>query len=348
MKFNFKYRIKYKYSLISAKPNLVYKPESNIYYDAILCYGPYEANYLKVYSKTELIGNLKYLNFEKKPNIINTDKKILLYLPTYGDVSSIDSILESLNKLKEKYYIITKFHHGTSFLKSENERIIELKQLVDEYYDHKTELVELLSNVDVVLSDNSGSIFEAIYAKVPVAIYSTDINKNKLKNFDTVQYKLVQEGYIPYSNNAYEIENILDQSLSETCIQKQNELRKSLFYLPEDPLNSFIKVIEKYLNDNINHDYKNLHDILIEDYNTKAITINHTQSALLNYENETIKLKDNIEKYKKELSEKNLLISIYEKTLANKNLIISYYEKGKLYKISKKIYKLYYKLNNKE
>lgn len=140
-KFNYTYRLKYKYSLLSAKPNLVYNPENNLYYDAILSFGPYEASYLKAYSNIEMMGNLKYVNLEKldKPS---TNKKILLYLPTYGNSSSIDTILEELEKLKEKYYIIVKFHHGTSFLQTEENRITQLKKIADESYDHNIELAQ--------------------------------------------------------------------------------------------------------------------------------------------------------------------------------------------------------------
>ena len=107
-----KYRIKYKYSLLTAKPNLVYKPENNICYDAILCYGMYEANFLKVFSNVELIGNLKYLNLKPltKPS---TNKPILLYLPTYGDVSSIRNITSQLEKYtkntRQKFIKLNKF-----------------------------------------------------------------------------------------------------------------------------------------------------------------------------------------------------------------------------------------------
>ena len=194
LKFNFEYRLKYKYSLLSAKPNLVYKPESNICYDAILCFSKYDADFLNVYAKTELIGNLKYLNFKKKS--FNSAKPVLLYLPTYGNVSSIDLITAQLEKLKSKYYLITKLHHGTSSLKNETERIEKLKSISNECYNHTTELVKLLEKADVVLSDNSGAIFETLYAKVPLAIFSDDINKNKLGNLDTTQFKLVKKNYI--------------------------------------------------------------------------------------------------------------------------------------------------------
>lgn len=367
LKFKYEYRIKYKYSLLSAKPNLVYKPESNIYYDCILCFSKYDANFLKAYSNTELIGNLKYIDYKKEK--LNVGKPVLLYLPTYGEESSIDSIVDELKLLKEEYYIITKFHHGTTCLKDEADRIQQLKKVSDECYNHTTELVELLSKVDVVLSDNSGSIFETLYAKVPLAIYSKDINRNKLGNLDTIQFNLVREGYIPYTNNVDEISNKLKEALSDEYISKQNKLSDELFYRPKEPVKEFANIIEKFLNDNIDVNYKCIHDILIKDYNEKSKNMNEMQ-GLLN-ENNILKqeLKDKLkEQHSKEQDLKNMIedknseinnlkeinrsneqsIKNYEVEIESKNRIIGYYENGKLYKICKKIYKLYYKMLRKE
>ena len=331
IKINYTYRIKYKYSLLSAKPDLVYVPGHNLYYDAILCYGKYEANFLKVYSNTEIIGNLKYINLNKldKPK---TDKPILLYLPTYGDVSSIDSITEQLNKIKDNYYIITKLHHGTSFLQEEKERIDKLKDISDECYDHKIELAELLQKVDVVLSDNSGAVFETIYAKVPLAIYSENINKNKLGNFDTTQYKLIKENYIPYTNEPEKIPQIIIKALSNEYIEKQSKISDDLFYRPEDPVGCFVNIIEKYLQNEIDVDYKNIHDILVNDYENKINEINDLTTKNLE-----------ISKLNNELNDSKQEIQNLKNEIEEKNKIIGYYENGKLYKASKSIYNFYHK-----
>lgn len=338
-KFNYTYRIKFKYSLLSAKPNLVYTPEANIIYDAILCFSKYDAEFLKVYSNTELIGNLKYLNYEKQYNK-NTTKPTLLYLPTYGEVSSIDDICSQLKKLKSKYYIITKLHHGTSFLKNEDNRISLLEELSDECYDHATPLIELLSKADVVLSDNSGAIFESLYAKVPLAICSKNINANKLENFDTIQYKLVQDGIIPFSETPSEIENILEKALSDEYKNKQLSILNELFYYPEEPISHFVKIIEKYLKDNINLEYKKFHDILIKNFLNKDLLINKLNTELIDKEN-----KINI--INTEICDKNTLINNlntdilkYQSDLLQAQKALQYYENGKLYKLCKKIYKI--------
>lgn len=328
-KFNFQYRLKYKYAPIAAKPNLTCNPENNIFYDAIFCYGSYEANYLKAYSNTYIIGNLKYMDFHRAP-VFRKNKPVLLYLPTYGPSSSIDNIIDSLKLLKNDYYIVTKFHHGTSYLHYEKTRIEKLKCISDEYYDHSTQLIDLLAKAHVVLSDNSGSIFESLYAGVPVAIFSDNLNDNKLENFNTTQFEIVSKGYIPYTNNTSEISKILKEAISEEYIRKQETLKEVLFHDSQNPVKDFIEVIELYMNDNIDTKYKAIHDILIKNYQDKINLINNLNTIITEKNKELEALKTNS-----------------EKILSQKDKIISYYENGKLYKLSNKFYRTYHKLIGK-
>ena len=360
--FNFKYvyRIKYKYGPLSVKPNPVYKPEWNLCYDGIFCFGNYEAELLNIYSQTHIIDNLKYINFKKIKS--NKEKPVVLYLPTYGDVSSIDYIINSIDELKEKYTFITKLHHGTSFLKDEKNRVNILKKISDECYDQNTELVELLKNIDVVLSDNSGSIFEAIYAQVPVAIFSNDINSNKLGDFNTTQFELVNQGFIPFTNKPNDIKKILKEALSLEYINKQKELRKLLFSISDKPEERFITIIKKYLNDDVNNRNKQLHDFFKNDYFHKEKTCklmkdeiekNRIQikelESILESKNITLKnLKNELNINNSELIIKKNEILVKNKELEKKDKIIYNYENGKLYNIAKKAYKVYFKFTRKD
>lgn len=335
-KFNFQYRIKYKYAPIAAKPNLTCNPENNIYYDAILCYGPYDADYLKVYANTYIIGNLKYINYTRNATLQH-NKPVLLYLPTYGTSSSIDDVIDALKALQKDYYIITKFHHGTSYLQDEKNRIEKIKSISNEYYDHSTQLIDLLAKTHVVLSDNSGAIFESLYASVPVAVFTDDLNKNKLGSFDTTQYEIVHKDFIPFTSNPSEISKILEKAMSEKYIEKQKRLKDILFYNSSNPVEDFANVIESYLNDNINLKYKALHDILIEDYSGKINLINNLYSQIQN-------LNQNLDNMQ---TVYNQNISDLKKDITQKDKILSYYENGKLYKLANSIYKKYHKLIGK-
>ena len=366
-KISFEYRIKYKYSLLSAKPNPVYKTDNNIYYDLILCHSNYDADFLSVYSKTAVIDTLKYIDFKKNKKAV-TNRKTLLYLPTYGDVSSIDNMIEELKKLKKNYYIIVKMHHGTTSFDSEKNRVEKLKKIADECYDHTTELSILLSKADAVLSDNSGAIFEAIYTKTPIALFASDINNRNLENFDTTQYKLYKKGYILWTNKVDEISSVLKMCMTNEYIKKISKLSDELFYKSKDPVREFVKIIQDYLNDNIDIDYKKMHDILLKEYIDSKNLINslnednsNYQQRITAYEEENKKylninsnlieekeklLNENsnlIEEKEKILNENSNLMEEKEKILNEKELLnkqLDYYKNGKLYKICNKIYSI--------
>lgn len=319
-KFHYKYRLKYKYGALCAKPSVVYHAKDYICYDGLLCNGPYEAGYLKTFAQTFIVGNMKYFNFHKKKE--EHGKPVLLYLPTYGRFSSLKEVAGKIESLKEKYYIIIKYHHGVL---AEHENIYETDQKCDEWYDHKTELTTLLERADIVLSDNSGSIFEAIYADVPVAIFSSEINES-LAEFYTTQYDLVQKGIIPYTDNVEYLSDILEKALSDEYIKKQEKVRAEYFYIPEDQVVDFMSVINKFMKDEINIRYKQLHDIFSRDYMGKKVLADKFPY---------------IEQEAKNAHEKFLKCCMEKEECERK---LSFYENGKLYRLMKKVYSISFKI----
>lgn len=307
-----KYNIRYRYGPISAKPNKVLNVNQMIRYDCILCSGPYEARMLNPFASTEVVADLKYMDFKKRKLKEAKNKKVLLYLPTFGEESSIDLILDELQKLKKDYYIIAKTHHGTSFLKEESERPNKLKLVVDQCYDLHKELKDLLEVADVVLSDNSASIFEAMLNNVPVAIFSNDINQNKLGEINTVQYDLYKGGILPYTNNVKNIGKILKEVLSDNIIDKQNNWAKENFVYSKDPVKDFVNIIGKYYNEEID----------MQDY----------------------LFRKNIKDY---IEEKDNYIDYMWKAYKYQEALLNEYREGKLYKIASKLYKIKSRRNDK-
>ena len=326
------YRIKFPYGLITAKPNPCLQPDWNIYYDAILCHSKYEASYFKVFSNPIVIGSLKYKSIKSNSN---NEKQTLLYLPTYGELSSIDELINTLHELKSKYYIIVKFHHGTSFLNNEKNRLDNLKNVVDEWYDLNTNLSDLFTKSDVVLSDNSSATFEALYNNIPVAIFSNNINK-KLGDFNTLQHDLVESNILPYTNQTKNIPEILSLACSDEYRKKQNNIKEQLFYISDKAESEFLEAIKNYLNDNINLKYKQLHDVLVNDYILKNNLIKD-----INKKNEL--LSNKISKQEQEymnLQNNNLdlqnLTNFLKSQIEAQNKILSEYDNGKLYRVAKK------------
>lgn len=318
-----KYRMKYHYSLLSAKPSVVYLPDNYIVYDAILCTSEFDASYLSAYGKTHIIGNLKDLNFKRKKH---GGKPNLLYLPTYGKGSSIDNFPNNLGELKDKYNVIVKIHHGTKFLKDENYRIQKIKECCDELYDSDKPLYELMEVADIVLTDMSGSLYDALYLGIPVAIFAEDINVFKIGDFNTIQHQLVNEKIVPYTNDPSKIRNIITEAISKH--QHDIQLKWSQRYLNgvKNPVENFVNTITNYLNDDINERYFQLHCVLRESFINKDKEINSLNSLNL------------------QLTESNIELYQEQKKLEEK---INFYETSRLHKLVDKIYEIKNKISKR-
>lgn len=314
--FNYEYRLKYKYSIISAKPNLTYKMSENYVYDAILCYSTYEADLLSGYTKTFVVGKPMYHDF-KKSNKEN-DKPVLLYLPTYGKFDSISNISNGMKLLKKNFKVITKLHHGTNYFNYESNKRNILKEMFDECYDSSIQLSELLKKADVVLTDNSGSIFEALYNKIPVAIFSKSLDECSFGNIKSYQKQLVDNGLIPYTDDENKIIDIVKNALNKQYVDKQSKISDEIFPMKgKKGLNCFVDSLKYFLEDKHDIEKKELHNYIVECYNELALK-NDKNEIMIN-----------------EINEKNRYLSCYCDELKE---IVNDYEKGKLYKISKKIY----------
>lgn len=347
--FNYKYRIKYKYAAISAKPKYTYGIEENILYDAILCYSTYEEELLNVFYKTYIVGRLPYQNFKKENT--NNKKKTILYLPTYGDFNSIDELASQLEKLSKKYRIIAKEHHGTNYLFSENNKSKKLQNIIANFYDSSYPLSKLLAISDVVITDNSGSIFEAIYAKTPVCIYSKDIKECNFNDLESYQYQLVKDGIIPYTNKKEEIETIINNALSKKIINKQTKQSKALFPINySDSLKSFTNIIDLFIKED-SPLLKNR--IILHSELRKYIQKKDESISLLNNENKVLEeklqkanaRKDELYKVKENQNNENNHLKNQITSLNNE---LNEYKNGKLYKISTKIYSFKSKLRRKK
>ena len=99
-----------------------------------------------VFSKTKereklvIMGSPKYIEFFNYPPTreqvmeelgIKTDKKILLYYPTWDEDSSIQSFAESIKVLRSEYFIVAKAHHCTFRLDEKKADLDMLKEISD-------------------------------------------------------------------------------------------------------------------------------------------------------------------------------------------------------------------------
>lgn len=294
-RLNYVYHIRYPYGAFSAKPNPTYLPECKIDYDAIFSFNKYET-FLNAYGP--IIYPLPYWRYHNfKRQATNNKKPTLLLLPTFGtDVSFIKHFTtKTMEDIKQHFHIIAKAHHAVHFGIDGEESLEILENLSDEFYDSSVAIDTLLSKANVVLSDNSGAIFEAICAGVPIAIFTDDPNARHLNKLNTMQYELVQEKVIPQAKKPNEILPILLNI--KKYAKKQAETKEKLFICDyKNPYKDFLDIINHYLEIDENTDKRKiLHDILLEKLSEQELRIKKLEQEIIKKDEISANLTKHIE-----------------------------------------------------
>lgn len=213
----------------------------NIYYDAILCYGDYDYQNLNIFNNCFKIGNPKFDNWflNKLPNKkvitarfdIDKNKETILYAPTYGELSSIDVWIKEIKRLEEIYNVIIKLHHGTSYLTSELKRRQYITSNFRNVVTDNVDLLEILKISDILISDNSGVIFDGILSEKKVLLLNTEINL--LMEGDSSPEQRIRKDIININHDSkHDLMKILKD--------------KKIFHIQNEKLETLISKLYKY------------------------------------------------------------------------------------------------------
>ena len=161
--------------------------------DVNFVYGAYAYNKISYFSPAEIVGCPRYDNWYCEEfhqnakaifqNVINPLKKTILYAPSWGELSSFSLYINEIAKLSSTYNILIKLHHNTILL---SDKITQYEKIYPNlhFFYEKDDLLSLLSVSDMVISDYSGAIFDAIFCKKILVLLSIpDIQNEKLDKF---------------------------------------------------------------------------------------------------------------------------------------------------------------------
>lgn len=300
-----KYYVKYSYGPThTVKPSSTHQPQRLNRYHGYFLHSRRDTEIFSVFSKTYLLPDLKYVGYKK---IAKSDsKQTILFLPSWEGQGSLDWIVVAAKQLKKDYTIIVKLHpygdFGSEVPESTRQMKEEIRKNADEYYDGEASLKDLLGRSDLVVSDISGAVFDALYVGVPIAMYSKDIYKFDLPGIKSACAQYVEEGYISLSKTASTLVKEVPNALSKQYIHKQQDLARRVFRqdFTSQAVDSWMKVIQLYLNDETNQEYVAMHNIM--------------SSEFWYYKNEVERLKSDVQsrddKIKTLSSEINSLLSI--------------------------------------
>ncbi len=198
------------------------------------------------YPKHMKICEVRYLdNKNIDTNFLNVENKpILMYFPTWNSASSIQWYADEINKLKEKYFVISKAHHCTYRLESEKENMETLKRISDivlaeNFEFEKASLLGKVAICDAV----SGAATEVPFINEDVhliLLYSPLKEKNK--------FKTIINGFAVCVSKPSELEDAVYMDMDKISLIKKKRkklLLKAYGNNEKSELNELIKVLKK-------------------------------------------------------------------------------------------------------
>jgi len=224
-------------------------------FDLILAYGSYDHKHFSLYTQSEIVGNPKFddwFNNEFDEELLNTlknklnqNKKTVLYLPTHSDLCSIDDLASQIKKITKDYNVIVKLHYYTP--REEPERVKKLQHPNIILLKDDADLLTLLKMSDVVLSDNSSAIFDAILADKPLVV--TDFLSKEFLDVEHKRIKQLRRGWAGALTYSGSIEQKIKKEGLVISFKKPKELDSAIEKALQDPI--FYKEARKKLRDEL-------------------------------------------------------------------------------------------------
>lgn len=162
--------------------------------DLNLMQGPYSHNLVTGFCNSRAVGNPRYdrLPSPTAPRGESASEKSapgkksakapikVLYLPTYGELSSLPVFIEALAEFDESFDVTVKIHHASEFSDIE---IVEVLRSLPQITLHTGyhDALDLIVEADVVVSDYSGAIFDAFYADKPLVLIQPEVTQTKIR-----------------------------------------------------------------------------------------------------------------------------------------------------------------------
>jgi tetratricopeptide (TPR) repeat protein len=205
-------------------------------YETILCWGPYQAGGLAKYANPRL-AQVGYPRFdslfwpmEERADSVrffggDPARPTVVWLPTWGDLSSIDAWAESVGKLRSDFNLIVKVHPLTGSQEPARMKRLEAAG-IEAVADPILNNVRLFRAADFVLADYGGSPFGALYADRDLILLNVPgAAGNPLTGAESIDLTIRQW---LFSVNPEEPELLPAYLTSPSLRQDQHEIRERL------------------------------------------------------------------------------------------------------------------------
>lgn len=172
--------------------------------------------------KTDLLCDESYKSgivehiYQKYPCLKNTDKKIIVYAPTFrkGENNLKEHVQKLIDHVDFQRYIFVLKRHPLTHFQIDDMRIID-----DSFFTS----LEFFYLADYIITDYSAVIFEATLLKKPIYFYAFDYSSYNQKRAFYIDYLTMMPG--PIYDDSKELIKAIDENIyDETKLQKFTEL----------------------------------------------------------------------------------------------------------------------------
>lgn len=208
--------------------------------DANLAYGPYSAKKLSLYGPVFDIGNPRLdaaINQDLDNDSLFTlrdrlcaQKPTILYCPTWGKLSSINLFMSHISSIANDFNVIVSLHHNTILReKSSLPKNVNLDPLlpVDD------PMLYYLISSDIVVTDYSGTMFDAIALDKPVILFRPSDDPIGVENLTEESIEIRQSQMIgPIVRDSAALKDTIYQMLDgslDSFRSKNNVIREMCF-----------------------------------------------------------------------------------------------------------------------
>lgn len=147
--------------------------------DLCLTFGNYATRKLAPYAPCLTIGNPRYAEWHtpefqqaaaaKYAPQLDPNKPTLLYAPTWGATSSLEPYAAALAGLCERYNVICQLHPRSEA----GPQLAAVRQAFTWVCTGREDIAELLAVAQVLITDASGAMFDAVFCRKPVILLET-------------------------------------------------------------------------------------------------------------------------------------------------------------------------------
>ena len=221
--------------------------------DAICAYGDYAVERFSKHAPSFAIGNPLMDDWQRSGFVdearavlpaLDANRPVLLYAPTWGELSSLPAWGASVVQLADHYTVLIKAHHNSV-------RDGQMREVASHPHVHDVsayDLMQALAVSDVLLSDYSGAIFDAIMCDRPVVLLDVpEIEAQFGKKLDGQSLEMAQRDALGLrADDPAELAGVVRATLDQGP-QVDPALQEALFAKPTSVAQAFLDLLPQII-----------------------------------------------------------------------------------------------------